>query len=204
LSLKEISLEPSFRSNVESSIAAGLGVKEEQVAVTNIEIDGRRLEAEHRRLNAALKVDYEIYVGGDAERSRIKSQQSAGAANDDFGRTFSKSLQAKEKASGRSMIIDSVKVEPGDVVERTVSIEEAKVAAKEKAAKEKAAEEKAAEEKDDTTTTKKAPTMKSATESPTESPGAPAKAMQDDDTAGFAAAITPSFCVVALLLQLGY
>lgn len=159
LTLEELSKEPSFRSNVETSIASSIGVNDEYVAVTGVDVASRRLEAltesvdisATRRLkNALLKIDYEVYTTGDLERNRIRSRMTS---DDDFASIFLKELQEKEEASGRSLSMDDVKVAVVDVNERTVSIADARLAAK---------EEVAARSPSRTSTTRKTITIKSA------------------------------------------
>jgi hypothetical protein len=140
--LEELRSEPTFLINLESSIAVGLGVIVDQVIVTMLEVGARRLQAElvevgggfARRLqNTALKVHYEVYMEGDAEKNRIKSNMEALGAKGDSAQAFQNELQAKEKESGRTVVVDSVVVASVDVVDRTESIDDAKKVAKEKA-----------------------------------------------------------------------
>lgn len=187
--------EPSFRSNVESSIAFGLGVSDEQVSVIKIDIVSRRLRADDegfpaRRLtNAALKVDYEVYMNGQAEKNRIKSSLEASMdSKGDFAKAFQKDLQAKEKASGRTVVVDSMKVAAVDVVDRTMSISEAKVDAQEKAASTTTS----------STSTSQAPTTKTWTVTEPRAP-ATTEAM-DYSVAGQASEIFPQLWMATMII----
>jgi len=167
IELEEIQKEPSFIKNVESSIAASLEVLEEQVSVTKLHVPSRRLQADAgsssgRRLqNTPLKVDYEVYMKGDLEKNRIKSSLEGS-----FAGVFQKDFHKKEKASGRFLIVDKVKVESIDVETRAVSISDAKVAATETYKANVKAQEDAAAAEALTSSTSKKPTIKSVAPNP--------------------------------------
>lgn len=195
VTLADLSKDKLFRSNVESSIAVGLGVDHVQVLVTKIEIDSRRLQADAegsqgRHLQSAvLMVTYEVYVSGGVERNRIN-----GSINPIFSKTFRNDLQSKEKASGRFVVVDSVKVESMEFVERTVSVEQAKLAAKKEAA--------ATTTLATSTTTSKAPMTTAVTPAPTTKLPL-IEVSADDEIAGSATAVAASGWISAVILHLG-
>lgn len=133
--LEDLSMESSFRSNVESSIAVGLGVEKEQVIVTDIQAVSRRLQAsserpaERRLQYGLLQVEYEVYMSGDMERNRIRNNIDYSG---DFVQTFQRSLMIKEKVNGRNVVVDKVMSKSVSISGRTQSVTEARLAAKEK------------------------------------------------------------------------
>lgn len=196
--LEDLTKDPSFRGNVESAIASSLGVQDKQVLMTKIEIASRRLgeaaDSKARRLNdAPLKVDYEVYMSGDAERNRIKGSIEKG----EIATAFKKELRTKEKASGRSVVVDDMQIESVDVVDRMVPIEEAKLAAIEKAATTSPPSTSPT-----TTTVKK--TIASATDPPASPEPDDVSAVQDpavqDPAVGGAASYVPSATLLVALL----
>jgi len=186
--------EPSFRTNVESSIARGLGVSDSQVLVTQIQVDSRRLQADAddsaaRRLkNVQLKVDYEVYMTGDQERDRIITTST----DSSFKQAFQKELRTKEEASGRSVVVDSIQVQSQSPVERTVSIEDAKQASKEKVEAEAAAAS-------TTPSTTKKPTITSVTDGPSTTMVVSNSGTTDAISAS-ASEIAPGVYLIALIL----
>eukprot|EP00746_Dinoflagellata_sp_MGD_P002433 gnl/MRDRNA2_/MRDRNA2_104732_c0_seq1.p1 gnl/MRDRNA2_/MRDRNA2_104732_c0~~gnl/MRDRNA2_/MRDRNA2_104732_c0_seq1.p1 ORF type:complete len:263 (-),score=71.16 gnl/MRDRNA2_/MRDRNA2_104732_c0_seq1:659-1393(-) len=188
VSLEELRIEPTFLSNLESSIAVGLGVLVDQVMVTKVEVDSRRLQADPEGVPArhlqstALKVDYEVYMSGDAEAGRIGDSMKG-----DFSEAFQKELQAKEKASGRTVVVDSITVASVDVVERSDSISDAKEAAKEKA--------KTTTTTTSTIATTKKPTVVSATEAPATTT---ADENIDAQTSSATSRMFPHVCLVSI------
>lgn len=196
VSLEELRIEPTFLSNLESSIAVGLGVLVDQVMVTKVEVDSRRLQADPEGVPArhlqstALKVDYEVYMNGDAEKSRIKSHMEASMNSEgEFAKAFQKELQANEKASGRTVVVDSITVASVDVVERSDSISDAKETAKRKAVPTTTAPPAPAPT---TSTTKKPATVV------TEAPTTTQEASLDTQAAGGTSRIFPHVCLVSV------
>jgi len=133
--LEDLSMESSFRSNVESSIAVGLGVEKEQVIITDIQAVSRRLQAsgersaERRLQYGLLQVEYEVYMSGDMERNRIRNSIDYSG---DFVQTFQRSLMIREKVDGRNVEVDKVMSKSVSISGRTQSVTEARLAAKEK------------------------------------------------------------------------
>lgn len=197
--------DTSFRSNIESSIAEALGVIDGQVSVTKVAIDSRRLQSGNegsgaRRLNnAGLKVDYEVYMDGSTEALRIKSSMMEASTDSqgDFAKAFRENLQAKEKASGRTLVVDSMSVASVDLVDRSISISDAKVAAKEKAMA-------TTTTTTSTSSTSKKPTMVSATAEDVykEAPATttPASKSAIEDAAGAASEIVPQLWMAVLAI----
>jgi hypothetical protein len=186
--LEELVSEPTFLSNLESSIAVGLEVIVEQVLVTKVEVGSRRLQAgleglPTRRLqNAALKVEYEVYMNGEAETARILDSMKG-----PMFEPFQNEIQAKEKASGRSVVVDSITVDSLSSEPRTESIGAAKAAAKEKAMP--------------TTTTSAPTTEKPVIVSATEAPSTTtAEALDGEPAAGGVCSLIPSVWLLALAI----
>jgi len=201
--------DASFRSNIESSIAEALGVFDGQVSVTKIAIDSRRLQAGNagsgaRRLNnAGLKVDYEVYMEGSTEALRIKTSMMEASTDSqgDFVKSFRENLQAKEKASGRTLVVDSMSVASVDLLDRTISISDAKVAAKEKAMATTTTTTSTSSTSKKPTTKK--PTMVSATAEEAPATTTPASKSAIEDAAGAASEIVPQLWM-AILAILAY
>eukprot|EP00746_Dinoflagellata_sp_MGD_P163754 gnl/MRDRNA2_/MRDRNA2_91964_c0_seq1.p1 gnl/MRDRNA2_/MRDRNA2_91964_c0~~gnl/MRDRNA2_/MRDRNA2_91964_c0_seq1.p1 ORF type:complete len:243 (+),score=66.96 gnl/MRDRNA2_/MRDRNA2_91964_c0_seq1:65-730(+) len=134
--LDALSMEPSFRENLEESIAAALGLEEEQVLVTDVLVSSRRLQADAqdtavRRLQTGLlEVEYEVYMTGDIERNRIANTIKT---SEDFPSVLQYKLETKEKGAGRKLKVKEIKNESVIITGRTETMDKARLAAKEQA-----------------------------------------------------------------------
>lgn len=198
VTLEALSLEPSFRNNVEKSIAAGLGVEEEQVLVTDVSISSRRLQADAqvtaaRRLQLGLlEVEYEVYMTGDVERNRVRDTIET---REDFPRILREELEAKEKGAGRPLKVNEVTSASVSIKGRTESMNEARLAAKEQADVRLAKKKEAAKTSTITSTSKK-PMISMAED------GSSAEEQEEDTvaTTGTASQVTLQASIVAVAL----
>lgn len=113
---EELANDETFVSNVEASIASGVGVDPSIVNVTGIAvITRRRLAEQPRRLaGAKLQVDYELYTTDEAAKDTIVAALDDTSA---FGAKFKDELVKAEANSGRTVEVNDVVASPPEVTE---------------------------------------------------------------------------------------
>lgn len=119
---EELIKNDTFVQNVASSLAAGLGLSEEQVRIISISIaSSRRLQASQSVLSGLkYEVESEIYTDTEDEVNKIQTQLSNATSQEEFIEVVAQELQTREKAVGRNVSVAAVSVSNTTVEENVV------------------------------------------------------------------------------------